>query len=92
MERVAPPNSSGVLSPDRVPASARALEFAGFERTADVAGSLREQHRARRCELRGNGLRRRGHTTGRGAGRRDRLPAALAPLVQVRPLGTDRGV
>lgn len=55
----------GALSPDRVPASARALELARFEPAAGAAGSLREQHRARRRQLRGDRLRRCGHTVGR---------------------------
>jgi hypothetical protein len=58
----------GALSPDRVPAYPRALELAGFESAAGAAGSLREQHRARRGQLRGNRIRRRCHTVGRALG------------------------
>ena len=55
----------GALSPDRVAESARVVELVGIEPAAGAVGSLREQHRARRRQLRGNRLRRRGHTVGR---------------------------
>ena len=83
----------GALSPDRVPASANALELTGFESAefepaAGAAGSLREEHRARRCQVCCNRLRWCGHTARRDRTRCSCRVAASALNPSVRGLRT----